>query len=128
MRYTLTNRLFDNFLNNFDYDYGYEEREEDYEVELNLAGVDKKNIDVSLKNTLEFQLRLEDRDGEWATHYDSLYYGRANIKSASPKYWRANPGFVTKNFNQQIPLSMHILDTKTLKTNWDPHYYKYYIQ
>jgi len=89
---------------------------------------DKKNIDVPLKNTLEFQLRLEDRDGEWSAHYDSLYYGRAKIKSTPPRYWRANPGFVTKDFNQQIPLSMHILDTKTLKTNWDPHYYKYYIQ
>ena len=52
MRYTLTNRLFDNFLNNFDYDYGYEEREEDYEIELNLAGIDKKNIDVSVDGEL----------------------------------------------------------------------------
>ena len=45
MRYTLTNRLFDDFFNNLDYDY--QERDEDYNIELNLAGVDKKNIDVS---------------------------------------------------------------------------------
>lgn len=46
MRYTLTNRLFDDFFNNLDYDY--QERDEDYNIELNLAGVDKKNIDVSV--------------------------------------------------------------------------------
>jgi HSP20 family protein len=46
MRYTLTNRLFDDFFNSLDYDY--QERDEDYNIELNLAGVDKKNIDVSV--------------------------------------------------------------------------------
>ena len=48
MRYTLSNRLFDNFFHNFDFDYEYEERDEDYNIELNLAGVDKKNIDMSV--------------------------------------------------------------------------------
>jgi len=89
---------------------------------------DEKHTDVPVKDTLDFQLRLEDRDGKWATQYDSLYYGRAKIGGEKPRHWRANPGFVTKNFNQQIPLSMHLLDKKTLKTNWDPHYNKYYIQ
>ncbi len=53
MRYTLTNRLFNDFFNNFDYDYDqYEERDEDYNIELNLAGIDKKNIDVSVDGDL----------------------------------------------------------------------------
>lgn len=89
---------------------------------------DKKHDDLAIKDTLDFQLRLEDRDGAWAEHYDSLYYGRAKIGGEPARVWRTNPGFITKNFKQQIPLSMHILDKKTLKTNWDPHYYKYYIQ
>ena len=46
MRYTLTNRLFDDFFGSLDYDY--QERDEDYNIELNFAGVDKKNIDVSV--------------------------------------------------------------------------------
>ena len=46
MRYTLTNRLFDDFFGSLDHDY--QERDEDYNIELNLAGVDKKNIDVSV--------------------------------------------------------------------------------
>ena len=48
MRYTLTNRLFDDLFHNFDLDYKYAERDEDYNIELNLAGIDKKNINVSV--------------------------------------------------------------------------------
>tara|TARA_Y100000310_G_scaffold343843_2_gene453439 strand:- start:264 stop:593 length:330 start_codon:yes stop_codon:yes gene_type:complete len=49
-QYALTNRIFDNFFNNFeiDYDDEYKENEEAYNIELNLAGIDKKNIDVSV--------------------------------------------------------------------------------
>ena len=50
MRYTLSNRLFDNFFHNLDSDYEYKEREEDYNIELNLAGINKENIDVSVDN------------------------------------------------------------------------------
>ena len=89
---------------------------------------DEKHSDIPIKNTLDFQLRMEDRDGKWAINHDSLYYGRAQLAGHPIRRWRINPGFVTKNFNQQIPLSMHLLDKKTLKTNLYPHYYKYYIQ
>jgi len=89
---------------------------------------DEKHSDIPIKNTLDFQFRMEDRDGKWATNYDSLYYGRAKLAGTPTRRWRINPAFVTKKFNQQIPVSMHLLDKKTLKTNWDPHYYKYYIQ
>ena len=89
----------------------------------------KKISDVPLKDTLEFQLRLEDQGWGSGPHITIVSITEEQkLTSTPPRYWRANPGFVTKNFNQQIPLSMHILDTKTLKTNWDPHYYKYYIQ
>ena len=52
MRYKLTNRLFDNFFHNLELDHEYKEREEDYNIELNLAGIDKKNIDVSVDGEL----------------------------------------------------------------------------
>lgn len=48
MTYTLTNRLFDDLFRNLDYDYERGERNEDYNIELNLAGIDKKNINVSV--------------------------------------------------------------------------------
>jgi len=51
MRYTLTNRLFDGlFNNNLDWDNfnHYEESDEDYNIELNLAGINKDNIDLSV--------------------------------------------------------------------------------
>ena len=75
----------------------------------------------------DFQLRLEDREGRWAKHYDSLYYGRAKM-NRNNMLWRLNPGYVTKNFNQQIPLTMHIIDKNTLPLNWDPLFDKYYIE
>ena len=74
-----------------------------------------------------FQLRLEDREGKWAKQYDSLYYGRAKMKEINT-LWRLNAGYVTKNFDQQTPLTMHILDKNTLSLNWDPFYDKYYIE
>ena len=88
----------------------------------------KDNIlEENYQKKFDFQLRLEDREGQWAKHYDSLYYGRAKINNSN-MLWRLNPGYVTKNFNQQIPLTMHIIDKKTLPLNWNPLSDKYYIE
>lgn len=87
-----------------------------------------KQINPVIDKILHFKAKLEDREGKWAKDYDSLYYGRAKIPEANNSPWRMQPGFVTKQFIQQIPLTMHIIDKTTLKTNWDPNYDKYYIE
>ena len=89
---------------------------------------DKKTnqyINPKLNNILSFKAKLEDRSGEWAKDYNSLYYGRAKIPEANNAPWRYYPGYVTKLFKQQIPLTMHILDKSLQTTNWerDNNYY-----
>ena len=83
---------------------------------------------TQLFHLLPFKTRLVDPKGTWVKNYTSLYYGRAKIPEIKNGIWRALPGFVTKEFNQQIPLTFHTIDSKTLKVNWDPEYTKYYIK
>jgi len=87
-----------------------------------------EKINPKLDKILPFQQRLSDREGKWAKDYDSLYYGRAEIPEIKNGIWRYYPGFVTKLFKQQIPLTMHIVDEKTLKINWERDNDKYYIK
>ena len=61
-------------------------------------------------------------------NYDSLYFGRAKIPELKNAYWRYYPGFVTKQFKQQVPLTMHIIDGETLGVNWDNTNKNYYIK
>ena len=37
------------------------------------------------------------------------------------------PEYILKNFEQQVPLSYHEIDKKTLKPTWDPTHKKYNI-
>jgi len=83
MRYTLTNRLFDNFFHNFDLDHEYEEREEDYNIELNLAGVDKENIDVSVDGEV-LKIKAEQNNKNYFKSY--LVPSKADKDSILVKY------------------------------------------
>ena len=65
--------------------------------------------------------------GQWTKKYDSLILGNIKYKNISG-YYNINTEFITKNHNQQIPLSLHLLDMSSLKNNWDPTYTKYKIK
>ena len=43
-------------------------------------------------------------------------------------YFNINTEYVVKNFEQQISLSTHEIDSNTVKHNWDPTYENYYIK
>ena len=62
----------------------------------------------------------------WTNDYDSLYLGR--IPRINDSVWKINPTFVVKKYQQQIPLSMHLVDMSSLKPTWDPLYDGYKIQ
>jgi HSP20 family protein len=85
MTYTLNNRLFDNFFGNLDlgHDHGYEEREEDYNIELNLAGVDKNNIDVSIDGEL---LKVKAEQGNKNYFKSYLVPSKADKSSILARY------------------------------------------
>ena len=64
---------------------------------------------------------------KWTNKYDSLFLGNIKYKNLSG-YFNINPEIILKNFNQQISLTSHDIDTKSLKHNWDPNYKNYLIQ
>ncbi|MAF25107.1 hypothetical protein CL634_05980 [bacterium] len=86
---TLTNGLLNNFFNDWDWDLDHKEREEDYNIELNLAGIKKENIDVSLDGDI-LKIKAEqdnknyfksylvpskaDRDKVLVKHEDGMLY------------------------------------------------------
>ena len=64
---------------------------------------------------------------EWTEKYDSLFLGNIKYKDLSG-YFNINTEIILKDFNQQISLTSHYIDTKSLKHNWDPNYQNYLIQ
>lgn len=77
---------------------------------------------------LPFKAKIVDPLGIWAHKYSSLYYGKMKIPDIKKGVWRATPGWVTRDFNQQIPLTFHFIDKKTLGANWDSGNDNYYIE
>jgi len=63
---------------------------------------------------------------KWAGKFDSLYVGRVPLENGG--VYTANPEYIAKQFHQQIPLSMHLLDMDSLKVTWDPLYDGYTIK
>ena len=73
----------------------------------------------------DLTIKLHDHNGKWAEEYDSCYIGR--VKLSNGGLFMKNPEFILKNFEQQHILTIHELDKKTLKRNWDGNYNKYNI-
>lgn len=59
---------------------------------------------------------------KWKTNFQSIFYGKLKGKIQSE-----NPHFKIATFEQQVPLSYHFLDTKTLR-KWDPMSKAYCIE
>ena len=66
------------------------------------------------------------RDDKLTEHYQSLYLGR--VPRINNSVWTMNPEFVVKDFAQQLPLSIHLVDMDSLKATWDPLYSGYQIE
>ena len=64
---------------------------------------------------------------KWAKDYESLVVGRIKFKNLSG-YLNYNTQFIVKNFIQFTSLSNHLIDMKSLKSNWDPTYQFYSIK
>lgn len=81
-----------------------------------------------INKILPFKAKIIDPLGIWAQTYTSIYYGQIKIPEIKDGVWRAVPGWVTREFNQQIPLTFHFIDKKTLGNNWDSKNDNYYIE
>jgi HSP20 family protein len=84
MRYTLTNRLFDDLFDlDWGYDNSYQESDEDYNIELNVAGVSKENIDVSVDGGV---LKINAKEGNKNYFKSYLVPSKADKDSILVKY------------------------------------------
>jgi hypothetical protein len=61
--------------------------------------------------------RLSDHDGSWINSYDSVYLGKIELDNGT--ILRNAPLYVLKNYYQQIPLSYHYINKKTLGEKFD---------
>jgi len=69
---------------------------------------------------------MNDSKNEWTKHYNSLYIGR--IPRTNDSVWHINPQYIVNKFEQQLPLSLHLVDMNSLKDTWDPLYTEYKIE
>lgn len=59
-------------------------------------------------NREKLTMRISDHDGVWSFLYDSVYLGKVELDDGS--YLEHIQVLVLKNYEQQVPLSMHIFD------------------
>jgi hypothetical protein len=82
-------------------------------------------IESNIDQTLErLTMRITDYDGLWAEKYDSVYLGKLELDNGD--FLKNTPVIVAKNYNQQVPLSSHCINTKCLQEKYDEKQ-KYYI-
>ena len=77
-----------------------------------------KEMDTNSKEykTNMLQMRLNDRGGSWTINYDSVYIGKVELDDGS--YFEDYPLWAVKDYEQQIVLSSHLLDKKTIIDEW----------
>jgi hypothetical protein len=67
------------------------------------------------KNMESLTMRISDHDGMWSNYYDSAHIGYIELDNGK---FLEKPTIVLKEFERQIPLSYHYVDTKTYKNNY----------
>jgi hypothetical protein len=88
----------------------------------------KKNRlqDTTLDKNYEIQtLRISDHDGKWTKNNNSVYLG--NIELDNGSLIKDAPLIVLKEYNQQIPLSYHFINKKTLSDKFEKDNLNYSI-
>ena len=65
-------------------------------------------------------LRISDYDANWTKTYDSLYLG--NVELDDGTFIQESPIIVTKDYNQQVPLSCHFINKNNLGDKFNSCY------
>lgn len=84
-------------------------------------------LDSVNKPQLQNMKKINKTKGKWTEEYDSLMISNYKNNNRSGYFW-AGTGYILKNFNAFTSLSIHLVDTSTLKTNWDLEYDGYNIK
>jgi len=86
----------------------------------------KKQILKENNSSIERQTtRITDYDGKWADMHDSIYIGKLELDDG--RILKNAPLWVVKDYNQQVPISYHYIDKRTLGNTWDENG-EYYIK
>jgi len=64
------------------------------------------------QNIERLTMRISDHDGKWADKYDSVYLGNVELDDGNFLHKQI---FVTKEYDQEAPLSYHLINKNTLK-------------
>jgi hypothetical protein len=80
----------------------------DYLLNYDETSMEYKNAKLLLK--------ISDRDGLWAEQYNSVYLGKIELDDGTT--FNEYPLWVVKDYEQQVVLSTHIIDKKTLGNEW----------
>ena len=81
--------------------------------------MEKTDVLLDVRKNI-IQKYINDTENEWAKRFNSLYIGK--VPRVNNSVWYINPKLVVKKFEQQLPLSMHLVDMNSLKSTWDPLY------
>ena len=73
---------------------------------------------------IKFKLALRDINGDWTRDFDSAYVGEYDFKIEDTIKKRV-AGWTIKNYDNQIPLSCHEIDTKNVPDEYDPAFVDY---
>jgi hypothetical protein len=80
----------------------------DYLLNYNECSMEYKNA--------KLLLRISDRDGLWTENYNSVYLGKMELDDGT--IFNDYPLWVVKDYDQQVVLSTHIIDKKSLDAEW----------
>ena len=73
--------------------------------------------DIDRREKMRVKLKMVDYDATWVNDHDSVYVGRALMDNGDRLF--DYPEMVVKNNSQQVSLSIHIIDKKTLGEKWE---------
>jgi hypothetical protein len=79
--------------------------------------------DIDKRERMRVKLKMVDYDATWTNDYDSVYAGRVLMDDGERLF--DYPEMVVKDNSQQVSLSVHIVDKKTLGEKWDVSFQGY---
>jgi len=79
--------------------------------------------DIDKREKMRVKLKMVDYDATWANDYDSVYAGRVLMDDGVRLF--DYPEMVVKDNSQQVSLSIHVVDKKTLGEKWDASFQGY---
>ena len=79
------------------------------ESEIKQSRLQDSSIDQNLER---LTMRISDHDGNWTKTFDSAYLGHYELDNG--EYLKETPVLALRDYEQQIPLSYHYINIKTL--------------